>query len=208
MHDVIEQDKQGQGGAAADIRQKFEEQAQAKRSRVLGEQQKNPGLFAMPGGEGISSPGGIGMEEPGYKATGPNAFEAEQELAQMRGAAHAKGKLNQQDSLPDYWLNYADARAAGYTREQIDEHTKNVIDGALRAGYSYPEIDHYMNGVSSRKYTGSEKPNPAAGIAADLFRGWQDAWFGPHSSASAQGSTDAWRDDRRCHVEATRLERV
>lgn len=184
IHGILEQDQSGQAGAAADVRKLFEEQAQHRRSVAIGEQQKNPGIFGVPGvpGTGMFSPGGTGMEEPGYHPEGPKAAEAERWLAEQRGAAHAKGRLNQWDNAPNYMRAYADALAQGYTLPEIDAEVAKMKDEARRVGWSEDQINLYLTGTAPRQYNGSEKPNPTAGRVGDFLMKVDDAVFGPHNS--------------------------
>lgn len=166
LHDRMEQDQPDQAGAAANVRDELEKQAQLRRAHAITAIQRSEG---------------IGMEQPNFHAEGPQAFEAEQELAKIRGKSPIY-RANPWALLPNYWENYANARAQGYTREEIDQHTQQMIGEAQKQGYSNDEINLYLQGVTPRTYTGAEKPNPTMGKAGAWLRQQQDDIFGPHGS--------------------------
>ena len=76
-------------------REAMEQQAEARRSHAITAIQRSEG---------------IGMEQPDYKATGPLAFEAEQELAQIRAKSPVY-RAQPWQALPNFYERGAVYRA-------------------------------------------------------------------------------------------------
>src|SRR5579859_3563469 len=127
--------------------------------------------------------------EPGQTFTGPNAQDAADWIANVRGQANWPKDAN----TPAIIQVMADARARGYTRDQITQRIGEFKDYAQKMGYSGDELNHYFYGVPLKDpLPGTRFPlaPETANIPDKLASAWRDmsARFGaPHDPFTAAG---------------------
>lgn len=169
LHSVIEKDLPGQSGAAEDARNAMERKAQAARQARQAEQDRQAG---------------IGNYEPGFKPEGPNAKEAMDQLAQWRGRAH----IPSDQPLPLIYRKMAEARAAGFEWDEINQSIQDKKDAAKAAGFSTDEIERSIMGMSLDKHDGVKPPqSPPQNVpdqVGSALRTFANDWFSPHNVGS------------------------
>lgn len=172
IHEMMEKDAPYQSGAAADSRHALELQAQQKRANAITAQQRQQG---------------IGNYEPDFKPQGPDAQQAQDDLAKMRGRAH----IDPNQQLPEIYRSMAEARAAGHSWDEVNQTIADARSKALAAGYSRDEVERQLFGVSLDPHTNAKPPTGAppnlpAEIGAKVKQFASD-WFGPNQLGTAQG---------------------
>lgn len=134
-------------------------------------------------------------QEPNLPLVGPNAQKAAEEIAARRGFASTP--TGQQ--LPRYMREAAQARAAGFTWDQIDQYQNDLKDKARAAGYNEGQINAYFFGVpydTPKPITMSASSDPAIRAQQDKLNaagfwlhGLSDAPAGPLSPHNPFGAS-------------------
>lgn len=142
--------------------------------------QKNaltPEDYAAAGGMGLGGEGFVQPSaptpEPGVTFKGPNAQEAADYVADIR----AKANWPKDQQLPPVYDVQADARARGYTWDQIHDRLAQFKDHAMSLGYTNDEMNKYFLGVPLKDPIPGQKlpPPPAdANIQDKLASAWRD----------------------------------
>jgi hypothetical protein len=129
--------------------------------------------------EAIARQKGIGMEEPNLKLEGPGAADASATLAKWRGAAH----WDPNQELPPVFRHMAEARAAGYSWDEINQYIAQQKDEAKKAGYSNDDINKFFLGAPLQDHSKEAPPQVPANLPDQIgstIRQFSEKVFGAH----------------------------